>query len=50
MKAKTTCRSTAGITEMELLLSEDERRDERETDELIEAIRAAEFEEKGSQP
>ena len=50
MKTETTCRPTAGITEMELLLSEDERRTERETDEFIETLRAAEFEEKGSQP
>tara|TARA_R110002110_G_scaffold27003_2_gene98793 strand:+ start:701 stop:835 length:135 start_codon:yes stop_codon:yes gene_type:complete len=36
--------------EIELLVTEDQRRTDRETDELIEELRAAEFEGKGSQP
>ena len=36
------------LTEVELLCTADERRIDRETEELIEELRAAEFEEKGS--
>ena len=48
MKAQAPHCEMAGTLEIELLLTEDQRRTDRETDELIEELRAAAYEEEGA--